>query len=324
MLPPGSAARMAAAGSSASAAMPRHSRIRWNTTIRLVPRKAERRAARGSGTVFIRISTCGREAPPRARPSSSDSVSHDPENSRPGWKTAGPRASAPACNIANGSKPNRARQAGQHPDRQRHHQRRLDDLEPRDGQHAAQQRDRQHAGEHDQQRCRAAEAEQQVQDAAGPDELGGEVGQDHHQLGDGNQRTQVRGAKAGDQHVAHGVFAKPLERGCEQEQHQRPAGDDADCEHHPIRAEQRDQPGDAQQPGGGHEIPGHGEGVLPRQHLTAGNQEVGNGAGAAAGPDHDAEGEGEDEYERHQVGRVQPRVGKGCHWSGPCAPSRAM
>ena len=106
---------MVAAGSSASAAMPRHSRIKWNTTIRLVPRNAERRAARGSVTVFMRISTWGSEAPPRARPSRSDSVSHEPENSRPGWNTAGPRAAAPACNMASGLKPNCAREAASTP-----------------------------------------------------------------------------------------------------------------------------------------------------------------------------------------------------------------
>ena len=77
-------------------------------------------------------------------------------------------------------------------------------------------------------------------------------------------------------------------------------------------------------PGGGDEIAGHGEGVLPSQHLAARNQEVGNGACAAAGPDHDAEGEGENEGERDHVCRVQPRRGQRRHWSGPCAPSRAM
>ena len=247
MLPPGSAARIAVTSSSASAATPRPSRIKWKTTIRLVPRKAERRAARG-----VRHRVHAHQHVRQGRPAEGQAEQQGQRfpgvREQPaGLDDCGPPGRGPRMQHRERVVAEPRQAGGQHADREQQHQRRLDDLQPGHSQHAAQQGDRQHAGEDDQQRRGAGQAEQQVQDAGRANELGGEVGQDDDQLGDRDQRPQAGAAEPRHEHVAHGVFAQPLQRGGEQEQHQRPAGDDPDGEHHAIGAEQGDQPGDAEQ-----------------------------------------------------------------------------
>src|SRR4029450_1513892 len=67
-----------------------------------------------------------------------------------------------------------------------------------------------------------------------------------------------------------------------------------------VVAEQRDQPGDAEETGRRHVVAGDGDAVLPAGDAAPGRVEVGRGLGLARGPEGDAEGDDDEDHEQGQ------------------------
>src|ERR687898_521615 len=102
------------------------------------------------------------------------------------------------------------------------------------------------------------------------------------------------------QHVGHGVLAGVAQQLGDQDQHGEVGDQPAHRVEEAVVAEQRDQPGDAEEAGRRHVVTGDGDAVLPAGDAAPGRVEVGRGLGLARGPDGDAEGEDDEHHEQGQ------------------------
>jgi hypothetical protein len=196
---------------------------------------------------------------------------------------------------------------GQHQERQQHRagheQDRLDDLDPGGSDHPPEG----HVDDHqdadaDDRADRGGvplQAEQQLHQRPGTDHLRDQVDDGHADGGQRRRRAHRPLPHPVGQHVGHGVLAGVPQQLGDQDQHGQVGDQPADRVQEAVVAEQRDQPGDAEEAGGRHVVAGDGDAVLPALDAPAGRVEVGGGPGLPRRPDGDAEG---DEHEGREQG----------------------
>ena len=178
-----------------------------------------------------------------------------------------------------------------------HQQRRLDDLHPRGGEHAAED----HVGEHedaDADHGRGeAHAGQRLDQRARADHLRDEVDQDDRQRAGRGDDPRGALAQAEGQHVGERVLARVAHALGEEQQHRDERDDRGHQADEGVDAEQEDQAGEAEEGRGGHVVARDRPAVLEAGDAAAGGVEVGCAARALGGPVGDAEGDGEDDAE---------------------------
>ena len=182
---------------------------------------------------------------------------------------------------------------GQH--QQRHQrraaeqQRRLDDLHPGGGDHAAEGDvdDHQHADDDD--RPEIGQAEQQLDQLPGADHLRDQVEGDRDQRAGRRHRADRRRLQAIGGDVGEGEAAEVAQRLGHQEHDDRPADKEADRVDQAVVAGGEDQRGNAEERGRRHVVAGDREAVLEAGDAAAGGVEVLGRAGALRRPIGDAE-----------------------------------
>jgi hypothetical protein len=183
-----------------------------------------------------------------------------------------------------------------------HQQDRLDDLHPGGALHAAHDHvdDHEDADADDRQRLGrlAGQAEEQGDERARADHLGEQVEDRHRDGGDpGGGAHRLRAHPEG-QHVGHGELAGVAHQLGDQQQRHQPGDQEADRVQEAVVAAERDDPGDAQERGGGHVVAADRQPVLGCGEGAAAGVEVGRVPGLPRGADGQEEGESDEEQEQ--------------------------
>ncbi len=180
----------------------------------------------------------------------------------------------------------------------------LDDLHRGGGLHAAEGHvdDHQHAD--DRHRVAVGKAEQQLDERAGADHLGDEV--EGHDRERADRRQDADGGlvepEGGD--VGEGELAEVAQPLRDEEQHDRPADEEADRVDQPVEARREDQRRDAQEGRRRHVVARDGQRVLARRYRAAGGVEVRGRFGLPCRPVGDAERQQHEEQEDDDGGPV--------------------
>ena len=167
-----------------------------------------------------------------------------------------------SANIASGLKPNRHEDDEGHQGRAGQEQARLDDLHPGGRLHAAEGHvdDHQHADDDD--RVEVVEAEEQLDELAGADHLGDQVEGDHDKRSGRGEDADLGLVEAEGGHVRERELAEVAQPLRDQEQHDRPADQEADRVDQPVEAAGEDEAGDAEEGRRRHVVAGDGQAVL--------------------------------------------------------------
>ena len=185
-------------------------------------------------------------------------------------------------------------------------QRRLDDLDPRGGEHPAEEHVGHHHDPHDDDGRLVGDAEEQLDEVAGADHLRDQVEGHDRQRPDGGRDADRHLPQAEGHDVGEGVAAEVAQRLRDQEHDDRPADQEADRVDEAVEAGERHEARDAEEAGRAHVVAGEGEAVLQAAHAAAGRVEVLGAAGAPGGPEGDAQGHRHEQEEPEDGGRVGP------------------
>ncbi len=197
---------------------------------------------------------------------------------------------------------------------------RLDDLHPGRGHHAAEHHvaDHQHAdAEH---RVEVGQAEQELDQLAGADELRDQVEGDDGERGQRGQRPHRPRRQPKRDHVREGIFAEPTQRVGEEEYDQRIAQRVADRVDEPVEPRAEDQAGQAEERARRDQVAGEREPVLHARDLAAGRVVVGGRARPARRPVGDGERDRDEEEEQGDRRDVEPVRGRGGRRLGQRCP----
>ena len=193
-----------------------------------------------------------------------------------------------------------AQHEDRHHDAGGHQQRRLDDLHPRGGEHAAED----HVGEHeaadDDHGRGERDAGQRLDQRARADHLRDEVDQHDRERAGGGDDPRGALAQAERQHVGERELAGVAHPLGEEQQHRDEGDDRRHQADEGVDAEQEDEAGEAEERRGRHVVAGDRPAVLEAGDAAAGGVEVRGAAGALGGPVGDAERDGEDDAEDRQ------------------------
>ena len=122
------------------------------------------------------------------------------------------------------------------------------------------------------------------------------------------QLAQQRSTEPELREVRHGVGAGPAQRGRDEQQQAEVPGGEPDRIPQGVGTVLRDQPGDAEERGGGQVLPGDGGGVPPRPDAAGRDQEIGGRAGQPDAVDADRDG-GHSRRDEADDGRDGNRLG---------------
>ena len=178
---------------------------------------------------------------------------------------------------------------------------RLDDLDPRGRQHAAERHVHDHQDADHDDRVGVVETEQQLDQLAGTHHLGDQVERHHDQRARSRQRANRRLLETVRGHVGEGVLAEVAELFRDQEQNDRPADQEADRVDQAVKAGTVDQRRDTEERSGRHVVAGNREAVLEAGDTAAGGVEVLRRLGLGSGPVGDAQ-RSRDEQQEHDDG----------------------
>jgi hypothetical protein len=185
-------------------------------------------------------------------------------------------------------------------------QRRLHDLHPGGGEHAAEEHVHDHRRARDRDGGLEGQPEEQPDQAPRPHHLGDQV-QDHRgERAERRRHAHRHGPEAQRHHVGEGVAAEVAQRLRDQEQHHGPADQPASGVDEPVEAGGGDEPGDAQEARRAHVVAGQGEAVLAGGHPAARRVEVIGGARAPRRPPGDRERDRDEREEEAHGDEVRP------------------
>ena len=202
---------------------------------------------------------------------------------------------------------------------------RLDDLDPRGRQHAAERHVQDHQDADHDDGVDVFQTEQQLDQLAGADHLGDQVERHDDQRAGGGQRADRRLLEPVRGHVGEGVLAEVAELLRDQEQDDRPADQEADRVDQPVEARGIDQRRDAEERCGRHIVAGDRQTVLEAGDAAAGGVEVLRRLGLGRGPVGDAQRSRHEDQEHDDGGPVGRLLLDGARdrIGGECGAGRA-
>ena len=186
---------------------------------------------------------CGRPAVPNISARPSEMVETGSDTSPPGAMMASPRGwmRTASANIASGLKPKCQQHGERHEGRAAEQQAGLDDLHPGGRLHAAEGDVDDHQRADDDDRVEVVEPEQQLDQLPRAHHLRDQVEGDHDQRAGGGQDADLRLVEPEGGDVGEGELAEVAQPLRDQEQHDRPADQEADGVDQPVEAGGEDQ-----------------------------------------------------------------------------------
>ena len=201
-------------------------------------------------------------------------------------------------------------------------QARLDDLHPGGRDHAAEKQEREHHGTDDHDRDGVRQAEDQMDQRPGADHLGDQVEDDDRERAERGRDPYGLLAEPVRDDVREGIAAEVAQRLGDQEEHDRPADQEADRIDQAVEAGQGDEARDAEEARRAHVVAGQREPVLETGDAAAGGVELVGRPRAPRRPPGDPQREQDEEDEEDDGDRVRLARFEGCYDHGDASSSR--